>query len=239
MIIFLGDSFTWGQGLYYKKWIEDGKSKEFCERNLPPIFSHENISYRDDCYRKEKHFPNLVSKHFNRSYYSNPGNGGNNRDMFEISNEISKLAPHDAIDLVIVEFTEFLRDLQYKIPPHIDETLLDDWVYDNCKQQIHRVFDALTRNSIKNILMFSWRDDIGKILHSEYKDFTVPLVYNNVEYKSFDKMLEENQELVIAGDLGISDGHFSEKGHSVISNCIIDKINSLNISFTEPTISLV
>lgn len=239
MIIFLGDSFTWGQGLYYKKWLESGKTIEFCEKNLPPKFSHENISYIDDEYRREKHFPNLVSKHFNRSYYSKPGNGGNNRDLYHIANEISKYAPSDAIDLVVVEFTEFLRDLNYKIPPEIGETLFDDWVYDNCKKQIHRVFDSLSRNAVKNIVMFSWREDIGKILHNEYKDFIVPLIYNDIEYQSFDKMLEENQELVIAGDLNISDGHFSERGHEVIAKCIIDKVNSLNISFTEPTISLV
>lgn len=85
MIIFLGDSFTWGQGLYTKKWIQDGKSIEYCNNHLPPTFSHGNISHSDDEYRRKYHFPNLVAKHYDRSYYVKPKNGGTNRDISSMS----------------------------------------------------------------------------------------------------------------------------------------------------------
>ena len=58
MIIFLGDSFTWGQGLQIPYWIEQGKSIDEINDLMPPKVALESVmDYEADEYRKTYHFP--------------------------------------------------------------------------------------------------------------------------------------------------------------------------------------
>jgi lysophospholipase L1-like esterase len=232
MIIFLGDSFTWGQGLYSKKWIQEGKSIEYCNQHLPPTFSHENISYSDDVYRRTHHFPNLVAKHYDRSYYCKPKNGGSNNDIFHITREIYSICTEAATNLVIIQFTEFLRDLNYKIP---NESInLEKFIEEECKSQINSIYNSLKQNNVSNFIFFSWRGDIGNILKKDYNEYYVPLYYKNKEYVCFGDMLKQNSELELAGELGVNDGHLSELGHTVIADSIIKKVDTMGIDFKRP-----
>lgn len=232
MIIFLGDSFTWGQGLYSKKWINEGKSIEYCNEHLPPTFSHENISYSDDEYRRTHHFPNLVVKYYDRSYFTKSKNGGSNKDILNITSQIYSISTMESTNLVVIQFTEFLRDLNYKIPNEFID--VEKFIEDECKSQISNIFESLIRNNVSNFIFFSWRNDIGKILKNDYNKYYTPLYYKNKEYICFADMLKENPELELAGDLGVSDGHLSEIGHQVIADSIIKKVNTMNINFIRP-----
>jgi len=232
MIIFLGDSFTWGQGLYSKKWIQEGKSIEYCNEHLPPTFSHENISYSDDEYRRKHHFPNLVAKHYDRSYYVKSKNGGSNGDIFDITRDIYSICNEEATNLVVVQFTEFLRDLNYKIE---NESIdLEKFIEEECKSQINSIYQSLKTNDVVNFIFFSWRSDIGNILKKDYNQYYVPLYYKNKEYVCFADMLKENSELELDGELGVTDGHLSELGHRVIADSIIKKVDTMNIDFKRP-----
>ena len=234
MIIFLGDSFTWGQGLYAKKWIREGKSIEYCNNHLPPLFHHEHISYSDDEYRRKYHFPNLVAKHFDRSYFSRSSNGGSNNDIAEVAHNIHNYCRLEAIDLVVIQFTEFTRSLEYNYKLNDNITDFDKFIETECKRQIELVYNKLKKFKIQNILMFSWREDIGKILKNQYFENYVPLIYNNTEYDCFETIIKNISEFTLLGELDIKDGHLSELGHKVIADSIIKKIDSMNISFTRP-----
>lgn len=234
MIIFLGDSFTWGQGLYTKKWIQEGKSIEYCNNHLPPTFSHGNISHSDDEYRRKYHFPNLVAKHYDRSYYVKPKNGGTNRDISSMSKYIFDYAEEDAVELVIIQFTEFMRNLNFEIPEEYTTNGIEEFIDRECRIQIKSAFNFLSQYGIKNIIMFSWRPEIGNILKKDYTENYLPIFYKNKEYYNFQDMMTENSELVLAAELGTDDGHLSELGHRVIADSIIKKIDSMNINFTRP-----
>ena len=238
MIIFLGDSFTWGQGLYSKKWLEEGKSIEYCNQHMPPKFSHENISYSDDEYRKRHHFPNLVAKHYDRPYYTKSKNGGNNSEINNICRYIGNYAHDDSIDLVVVQFTEFMRsikdELELEFPRDYALTNIEEIIYDICKKQIKDVYESLIENKIKNFIFFSWMPDIGNIIKTKYSDHYVPLYFNNMEYTNFYDMCDKNQKLTLGGDLGVDDGHLSELGHQVIAESIIKKVDTMNIDFIRP-----
>lgn len=234
MIIFLGDSFTWGQGLYSKKWIKEGKDVEFCNKHLPPNFNHQNISYSDDEYRRKYHFPNLVAKHYDRSYFHRTSNGGSNNDLTAIAHTLPNHCPLEGIDFVVVQFTEFTRSLDYNYKLSENITNFDEFIYKECKRQIQLVYDNLIGFNIKDIFMFSWRDDIGKILKSEYPEHFVPLFYKDIEYKCFEDMVSSNNELTLIGEIGTNDGHFSELGHRVIADSIIKKVDTMNINFIRP-----
>ena len=45
MIVFLGDSFTWGQGLQIPYWLEQGKSIDEISKLMPPHFPAEQYDY--------------------------------------------------------------------------------------------------------------------------------------------------------------------------------------------------
>jgi len=119
MIFFLGDSFTWGQGLYFEKWHEDGISSDYMANHMPDIFPHECLSYEDNKIRKELHFPNLVSKHFNRDYVTDWYNGGTNYDLLRY---IPLIKGSPIQDLVVVQFTAPNRIHE----PLISNTLFSD-----------------------------------------------------------------------------------------------------------------
>lgn len=235
MIVFLGDSFTWGQGLYSKKWIKEGKTIEYCNNNMPPRFSHENISYSDDVYRKEHHFPNLVAKHYDRSYYVKPKNGGSNLDILNIVKDIDSLAQEDSFDFVVIQFTDFPRSLAYNYRISYDITDFDEFTYKECSSQVKQIYDILkNKSNIKHFLFFSWKPDIGKIIKESYNKHYIPLFYKEKEYECFETMTHKYPELELAGDIGVLDGHFSELGHRVIADSIIKKVDTMNINFKRP-----
>ena len=53
MIYFFGDSFTWGQGLYFEKWHEEGIKSDMMAKHMPDKFPQECLSYDDNKIRKE------------------------------------------------------------------------------------------------------------------------------------------------------------------------------------------
>lgn len=240
MIIFLGDSFTWGQGLYYKKWINEGKSLEYCAEHFPPKFTHENISHSDDEYRRKYHFPNLVSKHYNRSYFSKSSNGGSNKEILTILQNLNLVCSSESIDLVIVQFTEFTRwmmkyehDLEF--PRDLERDDIDDIFKEICQLQVKKIYNELkSKRNIKHFLFFSWRDDIGSIIKNEYSEHYFPLIYKDKEYDCFAELISKNSELDLCGDISVPDGHFSELGHQVIADSIIKKVDTMNIDFIRP-----
>jgi hypothetical protein len=112
MILFLGDSFTWGQGLYYSRWLEKGMSFDDINKKLPPFTFHENIiSYNDDVHRRKHHFPAIISKHFKKPYCIRYGNGGSNRNIINILENINHQMLFESIELVVVQFTYWSRDI--------------------------------------------------------------------------------------------------------------------------------
>lgn len=112
MILFLGDSFTWGQGLYYSNWIKNGDSIDDINKKLPPHTFHENvISYDDDLLRKRLHFPALVAQHFDKSYSIRYGNGGSNFNILNILKNINHQILFEGIELIVIQLTFLTRDV--------------------------------------------------------------------------------------------------------------------------------
>jgi lysophospholipase L1-like esterase len=233
MIIFLGDSFTWGQGLYLKKWIDEGKSIEYCNRNLPPIFPQQNISHSDDLYRKKYHFPNLVAEHYNRSYYTKPKNGGTNGDIYNILKNMYSYVDSSAIDLVVIQFTDFSRSLEREIGEFDLSEDIDSILYSKCKKQIDIVYDTLKKLKIDNFLFFGWRNNVGKLIADNYSKFYIPINYQDFQYHSIESFISNNG-MTLGDSLGVDDGHLSELGHQVIANSIIKKVDTMNIDFRRP-----
>ena len=236
MIVFLGDSFTWGQGLPIEKWIQtDNLSIEECNKFSPPEYSCESYNYEDDNYRKQNHFPNLVAKHFNKSYVTKFGNGGNNKNIVDILQNLdSHFVDDRGIDFFVFQFTDFLRDPYFDFAQDIIHEQGDSYKFENnlnklfedyIRTQLHLIDDLIQRRNSKWI-GFSWREDFGKVLKQYYPNNYIPLIHNNKSYNNFGKLVDDDLKLKLSGKwVGLEDGHLNSDGHRVIANCIINKIN--------------
>jgi lysophospholipase L1-like esterase len=245
MILFLGDSLTWGQGLFYEKWKAEGKNvEELSIKYQVPKYPHEKIDYESDKFRKENAYPALVSKHFNLSFSTKWGNGGSNYDIVNILNILPSLINPIHVDLVVIQFTDFSRlngieynnavkkftdNLDHKkmldkydlnIQREIDKKIVNDQLYEINKQ--------LKKNKLKWIGI-SWRDDFGKILKSEYPNQYTSIYHNNIEHDSFDFLVEGTYNPNNLTSIGAADAHLNLKGHQIIANSIIRKIEKNNL----------
>ena len=236
MIVFLGDSFTWGQGLPIEKWIQtDNLSIEECNKFSPPEYSCESYNYEDDNYRKQNHFPNLVAQHFNKSYVTKFGNGGNNKNIVDILQNLdSHFVDDRGIDFFVFQFTDFLRDPYFDFAQDIIHEQGDSYKFENnlnklfedyIRTQLHHIDNLIQRRNSKWI-GFSWREDFGKVLKQYYPNNYIPLIHNNKSYNNFGKLVDDDLKLKLSGKwVGLEDGHLNSDGHRVIANCIINKIN--------------
>ena len=245
MILFLGDSLTWGQGLFYEKWKGEGKNvEELSIKYQVPKYPHEKIDYESDKFRKENAYPALVSKHFNLSFSTKWGNGGSNYDIVNILSVLPSLINPIHVDLVVIQFTDFSRfnGIEYNevikrftvdnehvkildqydlnINREIDKKIVDD--------QLQQIDKQLKKNRLKWIGI-SWREDFGKILKSHYPNQFTPIYYNNEEYNSFDVLVEGVYNENNLTSIEAADAHLNLKGHQIIANSIIRKIEKNNL----------
>jgi len=236
MIVFLGDSFTWGQGLPIEKWIKsDNLSIKECNNFSPPKYSCESYNYEDDNYRKQNHFPNLVAKHFNKSYVTKFGNGGNNKSIIDILENLdSHFVDDRGIDYFVIQFTDFVRDPYFNFAQNIIHKQGDSYKFEHSLEKLFEdyiktqleLLDKLIKQRNSRWIGFSWREDYGKILKEDYPNNYIPLIHNNKSYNNFNEILQDDNHLTLSGKWeGIEDGHMNSDGHIVIANCIINKIN--------------
>jgi len=228
MIIFLGDSFTWGQGLQIPYWIEQGKSIDEINDLMPPKVALESVmDYEADEYRKTYHFPRLVAKHFNRPYGVKWGNGGNNSDSIHTIQHIHTqiVDPINGIDYIVVQFTDSQRDIN--LMNYIKEGKNPDIILqEHCRNTINKLNNVCKDKNIK-WFGFSWRSDIGNVLEQDFQDNYIPILYNGNEYNNFNILRDQCEFMFDCTiDERIRDSHINALGHEVIAKSIIEKINS-------------
>ena len=218
MIVFLGDSFTWGQGLQIPYWLEQGKSVGEINKLMPPKFPSEQYDYEADELRKKQHFPNLVSKYFNKSYCTKWGNGGSNQDILEIIKNLGNQMDTSGIDYFVIQFTEFTRDSNLdNSSPTIS--------FEQYREEIVKEVDKTIKNYYnKSWFGLSWRDNFGNILELKYPKNHIPIEFNNKVYSHFEPLLTNNYNLCLADTTKVHDGHFNSHGHQVVADSIIKKI---------------
>lgn len=106
-ILFLGDSFTWGEGLEFycntPKWI--------AERDV--YNSWQELYKKQDkdsiLFRYSNRFPNLVGNHFGVKHFTHDKNGGNIASSISTAEDIL-FDPSLDIDAIVIQFSHFNRN---------------------------------------------------------------------------------------------------------------------------------
>ena len=246
MILFLGDSFTWGQGLYFEEWYNNGVSVDTINKHLPPQYDQESLRYSDDLIRKERHFPNLVAHHYDRQYVTKWGNGGSNHDIIHMLKNVTYHMIPDGVDLLVVQFTDFMRDSQNEISQLEKKNGYTETNFQYIMaNQINQINNFCSNpywhhgDSFAPIpwVGFSWRGDMGDYLRVKYPNNYLPLLYNGKEHTNFMELSDEN--IFINNSIpNCKDQHFNKLGHEMLANSIIKKIDSMNINWKTPNFNI-
>ena len=220
MILFLGDSFTWGQGLHYYYLVEnEGWTWDDCKNFLENNNRFESLGFKVDEFRRQNSFPYLVSKELNEPMVSPRfENGGDNYTIYKLLNNVNMYVTNTNVSKVIIQFSAPTRGIP------IEDTF--DSVEKLIRTQIDRISQRCTELKI-DWYAFSWFKEIGDILKNEYPKNYIPILYNDIEYECFEFMHHiKLRDLTIQFTKHIDDGHFNLEGHQVIANSIINKLKS-------------
>lgn len=225
MILFLGDSFTWGQGLQYYPLVEKkGWSWEDCNNFYERNMRYEWLGFEEDEFRKQNSFPYLVAKEMDLPYQTpRYENGGDNFQFFKILENIDHSFSKNNIFLLVVQFTQPVRSILHGEEPKFDT--MDEQI----EWQVKRIADWATRVANIDWLGLSWQWEIGDVLKEQYPTNYVPILHENREYSCFCKM--SHQELSVTTlseetNFKVLDDHLGIRGHKIVANSILKKIYS-------------
>lgn len=234
MILFVGCSFTWGSGLQYEYLYENGWSVDRLNDDVNRVIAKNDVNpldYKADEYRKQHSWPNLVAKELNKSYrvgtIKSASNLGQILKSIIHEKRLCYSSKSNQIDTIVVQFTDWTRD-NLSIQSSIDKTIEYHvkQIADACDEIRNDKFinNHSYKTSYPSWVGLSWREDIGNVLKEKYVKNFIPILHNDNEYISFDKIQEGNMLILDDVISGLSDGHFNSKGCEVISNSIVKKL---------------
>ena len=221
-VLGLGCSYTWGEGLYYYSDIEDSKNL-LSEYHM---FEQSKIRKPHILYKNKHSFTNLVSQNFNTWSHIGAGNGGDN--VFTFKQRITTLFQKDVFDisdfgLIIIQITDPTRNLNYSPAEQLE--------------YIDHYCNHWESMGVKCVTL-SWFGEIPSLdeYKNAFKHRHVPLVYRGETYDCFDPILRlDDTDITIASDfnkkgLQKNDLHFNLKGHRLIADLIIKKLEEDNFT---------
>ena len=229
-IIFVGCSFTWGQGLYFYSDLIDVPK-------MGDVDFHQHLLKDSHCKFKDTlRFPRLVANHFNTFEVVKKQNGGNDESSIEFvnslfngSNEIYKFN-YDDFDYLIFQTSQIVRNkfkfnyggIDYSINvPGKHHTYTDDemmflhWLTDSGinYDQWYESFKIQVIANIKNFLIsieekgiktkiVLWQDDLINLVENDtfLSEKSIILEYENKSYKCIDYVIKMNKGMTIGTD---------------------------------------
>lgn len=223
MIIFLGDSFTWGQGLQYLHLIDKkGWGWEDCQKIVPPKVQMEWLGFEEDEFRKQNSFPYLVSKKINLPFcVGRFENGGDNQTIFQMINNMQPFISVNNIFCLVIQFSEPSRSLHYEFNESLGS------IEQQIENQVIRI-DNFCKLAQIPWLGISWQPEIGDYLKKFYNENYVPIIYKEKEYTNFSSINYELKDIFLQGIYPIEDGHLNLEGHKLLSEMIYSKMISNN-----------
>jgi lysophospholipase L1-like esterase len=225
MILFLGDSFTWGQGLHYYYMIENhGWTWDDCREYLKTVNHFERLGFEADEFRRTNNFSYLVGKYFNQPVITPRfENGGDNFEIYKTIQNLELFVSNTNIDYVIIQFSAPGRSLTQGGDENPYETVERFIEY-----EVDRIAQELNHKNLK-WFGISWFPEHAKVMKEKYKDNFIPILYKGNEFDCFEFQSEHlpMRDLTIQFTQNIDDGHFNLEGHQILAESIINKINSL------------
>lgn len=220
-ILFLGDSFTWGQGLYFYKWKEDGRKISSDVGGMYP--SHSDLITNEDIVYKDKlSFTGLVGNHYNLEPIKRLTNGGSNTDI--LLDTIPLIDRYNnSIEKLVFQFTTLSR-YQFRDLNITDVDALNPSFSSMFEQKSFNFFkhiDGILKY-YSNLYRFEycymdWLGDFYKF--NPYK--FIRYSHNQTESYYFDTLLDEYKIDIDINSHKIIDLHLNKDAQDILSAGII------------------
>ena len=220
-ILFIGDSFTWGQGLYFYKWLEDKRELPSSVGGMYPSHSH-LVTPTDIRYKDELSFTGLVSNYYGLQPHKRLTNGGSNTEIIlDMIPMLDKLG--NDTEKVVFQFTSIsryqFRDLNMGNIDNCEGTFEE--VY---KQRVSNLFNYVD-NTISYFaglynFKYCYLDWLGDFYNESPAKF-VKYNINGNHYSYFNKFLNDYKIDLVVDGKPIIDLHLNKEGQKIITNSII------------------
>lgn len=225
-MLFLGDSFTWGQGLYFYKWQEE--KKKLAPEVGGMYDAHSSYIEPDDLiYKDSLSFTGLVSSYYNLTPIKRQKNGGSNTEI--VLDMIPMIDMYNnSIDKLVFQFTSISRYHFRDLNMGIIETTYKD----NDNRYIDKIIEERVENFynyIDGILSYfsklynfqycymDWLGDFYQFDPTKFITFDV----DGVEYKHFHPFLHKYKIDLDIDNKKIVDLHLNKDGQAISSASII------------------
>lgn len=225
-MLFLGDSFTWGQGLYFYKWQEE--KKKLASEVGGMYDAHSSYIEPDDLiYKDSVSFTGLVSSYYNLTPIKRQKNGGSNTEI--VLDMIPMIDMYNnSIDKLVFQFTSISRYHFRDLNMGIIETTYKD----NDNRYIDKIIEERVENFynyIDGILSYfsklynfqycymDWLGDFYQFDPTKFVTFDV----DGVEYKHFHPFLHKYKIDLDIDNKKIVDLHLNKDGQAISSASII------------------
>jgi hypothetical protein len=256
--MFVGDSFTWGQGLYFYSKLNNQKhppAGKYIDSEVTPLQKK---------YKDSRRFARIVANHFNTFEVVKESNGGSDINSLEFIDDFFKKYSYNDVSTIIFQTTHFGRSpftftyegIEYSCnidgyPNSIDHDRniekFVSWCQENNitfekyvelhKKQIYdkirEKFVFLNDNGI-NMKLICWTNDyVSYLKHDDFMNGRfIKTKYNDSYYVSFFDLMFFNKELMISHDpffnFSIGDGHLSLYAHEIVSKSIIENLENID-----------
>lgn len=255
-ILFLGDSFTWGQGLYLPYWIQRKPEvlHEFLEYhktsdiniNMQWVDQQKYIDKEDLRIKEKLSFTGIVGNRLDRKVIKRMGNGGSiTTNLVQLNNTSFDYYINDDMDVGKIDLYDKFLSKDCIIVFQFSSVGRED--FENLSEdEFNMVFD--THKSFKDIIydrikvLFDKVDSKLMELESKYgfKYYYLDWLGDFYDFKPekfitinghhyFNMMTATNYIKVPYKDKFILDGHINEYGNTIIAKNILKKINENNL----------
>ena len=218
-VVGIGDSFTWGEGLYFYSGLDELPIKPKHE------FDEQEVRLSHRLYKNKNCYVNLVAEYYNTWSLLGEGNGGDN--IFSFKQRLNTMFNKNALSksdvaLFIFQFTQIFRNSNYSLQEQI--------------QYVDYQLSELEKEGIKCVSI-CWTYDITRtdsIYWNLFKDRHVELKYNDKVYNNFEEISKKpGSDITIASDFSPlnfqkNDLHLNLKGQRMLADSIIQKLETDN-----------
>lgn len=225
-ILFLGCSFTWGQGLYFYSDLDT-----VIYPNDENSFNQKDISHAQIKYKNKFRFPRLVANHFKTFEHTRSMNGGSEDQSFDfLDNLFLQDFVYEDFSYIIIQISHIFRNsfkfnyngLEYSTnmaPINLrskdNSEPFYKWLVENkitndtyqiefIKQQINRLKEKISFYESKGIKckIISWQEDVIPFIYEDLflSEKFVKLEYNNKTFDTISLLQKEYPNMTIKYD---------------------------------------
>ena len=243
-IAFIGDSFTWGQGLYLPSWV-DRKPHLFAQMNEKELQwkdQEQFIDSEDLRIKDELSFTGIVSKELERECVKKIENGGSNLgnlsvissvDMLNIDGKPTYHFSFNQKDMILIfQLTNFGRDeIMVHMTDEEKEAILKTDSSDSIST-INKLFKNRVKNHFEHIdntlqklsaefgfeyWYLDWLGDYYEFLPHKFIEMKV----GNNKGKYFAPLVDNFPIIVKVDNMEVRDGHLNKVANEMIAESIL------------------